>query len=288
MAAFYETGLTRAEVPTPTNGAICTDEFVANDDAASLAPASTSSTGLRRIYEVSGLVSVYLTGEVVLRLVKRNRKAIWPMLVALNLTGFVTSFRPPVRLDTNRYQIDVNTELDDTFINQAIRDDNEYLNFVIDQWISKVPPHYRGKEINWISMIALVRQDHLWYDRNHYPRTNYITLESLHTLVICAALIFHITCLRVYNHTTGFARLLSYGEQLLSDAQRQAQTGDLSHDETFEHYRVLNWNDDNTPAALNASESVMDYSANEPRVHWVVALRRRTREPHPDPLGRRV
>ncbi|KAK3209836.1 hypothetical protein GRF29_44g756040 [Pseudopithomyces chartarum] len=210
----------------------------------------------------------------------------------------------PARVATERHEVDVLAEEDRQFVNATIRGDVSSLEVIASQHLGNAidNPESDAHSINFIDMIRPILND--WMESN-YPRTNYITMDPLHELVVAALLIAEVSDMDHYDNTQGFAQLLAHGEALLLQAQERVTGGSLSENELFEHWRVLDW----VPLAApehqagysmrflsqetldmefpfaNTQSNLMWHPANFMRVQWIVWLRQRTRGRDADPLG---
>ncbi|KAJ4351426.1 uncharacterized protein N0V89_006768 [Didymosphaeria variabile] len=182
-----------------------------------------------------------------------------------------------VRVALQQYEVDVATA-DSSFVNSTIRGDIESLNITamvnLPDWL-----HPHGP-FSWAAAIDSVFQS---WQANNYPRCNYITLPSLHRLVICALLVFRIA-VDDDTDTAGFAQLLAHGERLLLETQQRVASGELNEAHLREHYRVLDWTDGGDAGPHNMQDPHHYHQSNHSRIHWVVELRRRTRGPGAGPL----
>lgn len=165
--------------------------------------------------------------------------------------------------------------------NESLRGDVAALRITANQLVGAGVPGRDG--FDWIATIEPIWQA---WQASGYPRCDYITMSSLHRLVICAMLVAEFAI--VDPNTISYAQLLAHGERLLLEAQQRVASGSLTPRWLREHYRVLDW----TPTApvdpQNRSFSSQNvgtlYPYNVPRVQWIVRLRTLTRGPAADPL----
>ena len=191
--------------------------------------------------------------------------------------------RPQVRLITQQYQVDVDTEEQHSFVNEAIRADTSSLTIMGAQHLdADIPVSRQG--IDFVSLIEPILQG---WEASGYPRTNYITSLALHRLVICAMLVRRVSSVHGHANTAAYAQLLAHGEGLLLDAQQRVASGLLNEVELREHHRVLDWqpSSDSDNTFVNSQSNLTVYSHNTPRVQWIVWLRQHTHRAGADPLG---
>lgn len=202
------------------------------------------------------------------------------------------------RFATTRHQVDVRTEEDQQFINSTLRGDVMSLRIIASQQIDDVTDDLDEEldDPNNVDLVAMIEPTLNGWTSSNYPRTNYITMDSLHRLVICAYILVEVSGREFYHNSQSFLRLLTHGEALLIEAQERATNGSLSEAEQLEHYRVLDWvpteelQESEDPSTVdipyvNSRSNLTWYSQNFSRVHWIVWLRQRTRGQDADPLG---
>jgi hypothetical protein len=174
---------------------------------------------------------------------------------------------PPTRLVNGRLnelrQIDVNTEQDQVLLRQTVRNDAQTLLAAISQGIAtevEASAHLRTQ--NWIAVIDWTLSH---WRACGYPRSNYITIDSLHRLSIAAGLVYNLLRIPRWNNKVEYAQLLAHANRLLLRAQQEARS---TRQPGVEHVRLL----DSDPKA-------------DVRTMWIEALRKQTRGERAHPLG---
>jgi hypothetical protein len=166
---------------------------------------------------------------------------------------------PPPRSVNGRLnelrQIDVNTERDPALLWQMIRSDGQTLVAAISQAIAtevEASAHLRTQ--NWIALIDWT----LSHWRNcGYPRSNYITIESLHRLSVAAGLVYNLLRMPRWNNKVEYAQLLAYADRRLLSVQQEARS---TPQPGVEYVRLLNKD-----------------PKSDVRTMWVDALHKQTR-----------
>ncbi|KAL1593155.1 hypothetical protein SLS60_010762 [Paraconiothyrium brasiliense] len=225
--------------------------------------------------EGDGSLTIDLVDDIVREMVEQNSKY---KHVAVSL-GVLERARPSLShyVALQQYEVDVNTA-DHSVVNTTIHGDIATLRVsaAYHMWepLSQLD---RGETVNWAPIIDTILEN---WEMNNYPRCNYITLRSLHRLLICAFLVDMIGAPPGNSHsnTAGYAQLLAHGERLLLEAQQRVASGELSETHLREHYRVLDWTDSGDPGAMNIQDPHLYHPRRTHLLNlWIVELRRRTR-----------
>ena len=228
-------------------------------------------------------ISLELVKEVVKSMIQENGDY-EPIAIEHGILPYRFPSHSQILLAVTQHGVDVDTEESYQFINEALRGDISSLRITATRYVSANIPD-QGEGMDWIAAIEPIRE--AWQE-NGYPHTNYITIPSLHRLVICAMLVIEVVSAHGLDSTMSYARLLARGERLLLEAQERIVSGSLNETELREHYRTLDWTSttsSNSGASYLVSRNVpVSYAHNAPRAQWIVRLRSLIRGPTADPL----